>query len=175
LASSSTIWSIPGYGGSCILYFSCTFLCYVADECSQFLYQLPLPHSRVPVGLDIGCLDRDRKTQTTSTHRGINLPPNQCLPLNSLTPSLGAVKLNSTSGSNVFTSSPFVSLRGCRPESTSHPEGMSMLSTGRRFWSRFLVLEEGEARWLRIVWYGGRTGGWKEKPIRPPRSRIESK
>lgn len=102
-----------------------------------------------------------------STHSGTNRPPNQCRPLKPFTPSLGAVKLTSTSGSNVSTDPvcPFSSgsvYSGWKPSETLHPDGMSMETMGR---------DEDFMR-RRMVSNGARTGGWKEKPNPRPFNQI---
>ena len=86
------------------------------------------------------------RSKKKKTHLGTNLPPRKCFPLKSFTPSFGAVKLINT--------------LGCKPTpkmfpfSTSHPEGMSTETIGRRT----------ELRIGRISSKGGRIGGLNENP-----------
>lgn len=92
--------------------------------------------------------------QRKDTHSGTKRPPSQCRPPYARTPSFGAVRLTSTTGSIVATSRPSVVVSRCRPSSTFQPEGMSTDTMG--------VLEAASAS--RISSNGARTGGWNEKP-----------
>jgi hypothetical protein len=83
-------------------------------------------------------------------HFVTNRPPRKCLPLNSLTPCLGAVKLTKTSG---FRPTPAL-----LPSSTSQPEGTSTETIG----SLDSVMS------LSASSKGALTGPLKEKPVGRP-------
>lgn len=74
-----------------------------------------LMHLRKIIGL---------QTEDLRTYFGTNLPPKKCLPMKSTTPCFGAVRLNKTSA---FSPTPKL-----LPSSTSHPEGMSTETIGKR-------------------------------------------
>ena len=63
-------------------------------------------------------------TEGLRTYFGTNLPPKKCLPMKLTTPCFGAVRLNKTSA---FSPTPRL-----LPSSTSHPEGMSTETIGKR-------------------------------------------
>ena len=111
----------------------------------------------------LGQITRSISSSQTRAYPGTNRPPNQCIPLNSLTPSFGTVRLMSVSGVNVSTTSTFPFSSGtvssfCLPRSTSHPEGISTEMIGT----------EEELRRVKIRSNGRRRGGRKEKPINQP-------
>lgn len=111
---------------------------FLKKHSSQLVQHTTHTHTQV-VGNVLGSLKK-------KTHFDTNLPPRKCFPLKSITPSFGAVKLINTLGRKP---TPKMS-----PFSTSHPEGMSTETIGRR----------AELRMGRISSKGDRIGGLNENP-----------